>query len=77
MSVADDDTAAVTTAIAGLRGQLSCRRTLEHPAVRHELRMLDEQLAAQLERDGHEPGRHRCPPTAVSTAPELIAVLGH
>lgn len=58
---ADDDAAAATTAIAGLRWRLSQQGTLEHPAVRHELRMLDEQLAAQLERDGRIPGRHRSP----------------
>src|ERR1022692_4647159 len=55
------DVAAAATAIAGLRWRLRRQSTLEHPAVRRELRQLDEQLTAQLDRSARPPGRHRFP----------------
>jgi len=55
------DAAAAAAAIAGLRWRLARQSTLEHPAVRRELRQLDEQLAAQLEQAARQPGRHRFP----------------
>jgi hypothetical protein len=62
--------AATAIAIAGLRRRLRRQSTLEHPAVRHELRQLDEQLAAQLERAARTPGRHRFPAGSRPGRPE-------
>jgi hypothetical protein len=56
------DIAAATTAIAALRGRLRRPGTLDHPAVRRELRKLEEQLAALPEHAGRKPGRHRARP---------------
>ena len=57
----DAEADAASTAIAGLRWRLRRQSTLEHPAVRRELRQLEQQLAAHFERDGCAPGRHRSP----------------
>ena len=64
------EAAAATTAIAGLRWRLRRQGTLEHPAVRRELRKLEEQLAAQLERAERTPGRHRAPADGISSRPD-------
>jgi len=56
---AGTDAEAAAAAIAGLRWRLARQSTLEHPAVRRELRQLDEQLAAQLDQAARTPGRHR------------------
>jgi len=61
----DADVAAATTVIAGLRDRLARTETLEHPAVQHELRKLEDLLVSQLGHSVHKPGRHR---SAVSTA---------
>ena len=61
---ADADAAATTTAIAGLRNRLSRAGTLGHPAVRCELRKLEELVLSQLDQAGHKPGRHRSPVSA-------------
>jgi hypothetical protein len=66
----DAEAAAASTAIAGLRWRLRRQSTLEHPAVRRELRKLDEQLAARLERAGSTPGRHRFPGGRAPSRPE-------
>jgi hypothetical protein len=63
-SPADADVAATTTAIAGLRSRLSRAGTLGHPAVRCELRKLEELLLSQVDQAGHRPGRHRSPVSA-------------
>jgi len=55
------DATATTTAIAGLRHHLTGARALNHPAVRCELRKLEELLASQIDQAGHKPGRHRSP----------------
>lgn len=65
------DAAAAATAIAGLRWRLRRQSTLEHPAVRHELRQLDEQLTAQLDRSARPAGRHRFP-AAHPTGPDPV-----
>ena len=57
----DAEADAASTAIAGLRWRLRRQSTLEHPAVRRELRQLEQQLAAHFERGGYAPGRHRSP----------------
>jgi hypothetical protein len=67
---ADAEAAAAATAIARLRWRLWRQSTLEHPAVRRELRQLDEQLSAQLERTAGQPGRHRCPVVRPPSPPE-------
>lgn len=64
--VADADTTATTAVIAGLRDRLARAGTLNHPAVRCELRKLDELLISQLDQAGHAPGRHRSPVGATS-----------
>ncbi len=53
------DADATTTVIARLRNQLGHAGVMEHPAVRRELRKLDELLLSQLDQAGHKPGRHR------------------
>src|SRR5262249_23097399 len=53
------EVAATTSAIAGLRRQLRRLSTIEHPAIRRELRKLDELLATRFEQAGRSPGRHR------------------
>ena len=54
------DASATATAIAGLRRRLRRPEVLEHPAVRDELRKLEEQVTTQLvEQAGRNPGRHR------------------
>jgi hypothetical protein len=58
---ADIEVAATTTAIAGLRRRLRRPGTVEHPAVRRELRKLEEQLVSLFEQAGRNPGRHRSP----------------
>ena len=55
----DAEVTAASTAIAGLRWRLRRQSTLDHPAVRRELRQLEQQLTAQFERAGCNPGRHR------------------
>jgi hypothetical protein len=59
----DDEAEAVATTavVATLRRRLKRLRTLEHPALLGELRMLEEQLAARFEDGGRRPGRHRSP----------------
>jgi len=47
-----------TSAIAWLRRRLRRQGTFGHPAVRRELRKLEEQLAV-FEQTGRSPGRHR------------------
>jgi hypothetical protein len=44
----DAKAAATTTVIAGLRNRLAHAGTLDHPAVRYELRKLEELLLSQL-----------------------------
>ena len=56
---ADADADATTTVIAGLRNRLARVGTMDHPAVRCELRKLEEFLASQFDQPGHAPGRHR------------------
>ena len=60
-SDAETEATAATTAIAGLRRRLSHQGVIEHPAVRRELRKLEEQLAAQFDGTARAPGRHRSP----------------
>lgn len=64
---ADADAAAATTAIAGLRNRLARAGTLNHPAVRGELRKLEELLLSQPDQAGHAPGRHRSPVGAATS----------
>jgi hypothetical protein len=64
------EAAAATTAIAGLRCRFRRQSTLEHPAVRRELRRLEEQLTAQLEQADHKPGRHRSTAGRTPNRPE-------
>jgi len=66
----DAEAAAASIAIAGLRWRLRRQSTLEHPAVHRELRQLEEQLAARLERAGSTPGRHRSPDGRTPSRPE-------
>ena len=61
---ADADAAATTTEIACLRDRLARAGILDHPAVRCELRKLDELVISQLDQAGHTPGRHRSPASA-------------
>jgi len=58
---ADADADATTTEIACLRDRLAGAGILDHPAVRCELRKLDELVISQLDQAGHAPGRHRSP----------------
>lgn len=58
---ADAHAAATTTVIAGLRSRLTRAGTLDHPAVRCELRKLEELLLLELDHTEHKPGRHRSP----------------
>lgn len=58
---ADADATATTTVIAGLRNRLARAGTLDHPAVRCELRKLEELLLLEFDQAGHKPGRHRSP----------------
>jgi hypothetical protein len=71
---ASAEAAAAATAIAGLRWRLRRQSTLEHPAVRHELYQLDEQLTAQLDRSGHPPGRHRIPAAILAEPDPALAM---
>jgi hypothetical protein len=64
---ADADAAATTTVIAGLRNRLARAETLNHPAVRCELRKLDDLLIDRLDQAGHKPGRHRSPVSATAS----------
>lgn len=57
----DAHAATTTTVIAGLRSRLARAGTLDHPAVRCELRKLEELLLIELDQAGHKPGRHRSP----------------
>ena len=66
----DAEASAASTAIAGLRWRLRRQTTLDHPAVRSELRQLEQQLAAQFERAGRAPGRHRCPDSGTPSRTE-------
>jgi len=61
---AHTDAEAAAAVIAGLRRRLAHQSTLEHPAVRRELRHLEQQLTAQLDRPARQPGRHRLPADA-------------
>lgn len=56
---ADPEAEATATAIAGLRFRLRRPGALEHPAVKRELRKLEEQVIAI--QAGRAPGRHRSP----------------
>ena len=62
------EAAATATAIAGLRRRLRRPGTLEHPAVKHELRMLEDQVFVTVQATAH--GKHRSPlrPRAGMTA---------
>jgi hypothetical protein len=53
------DAATTSSVIAELRRLLAAPGMLTHPAIRHELHKLDEQLAAGLSAGGRLPGRHR------------------
>ena len=53
------EAAATATAIAGLRRRLRRPGTLEHPAVKHELRMLEDQVFVTVQATAH--GKHRFP----------------
>ncbi len=85
----DIEVAATTSAIAGLRRRLRRLGLIEDPALRRELRKLEEQLAALFEQAGRV-GRHRVPdgktsgdgepelkpdPATVHTPAEYITVL--
>ena len=61
---ADTEADATTTEIACLRDRLARAGLLNHPAVRCELRKLDELVISQLDQAGHRPGRHRSPVSA-------------
>jgi hypothetical protein len=69
-AAADAEVAAATSAIAALGRRLRRQSTLEHPAVSCELRKLEEQLAAQLDRAGRALGKHRLPAGRSSGQPE-------
>jgi hypothetical protein len=56
---AKTDADATSTVIARLRNQLGHAGVIEHPAVRRELRKLDELLLTQFDQADHKPGRHR------------------
>jgi len=47
--------------IARLRNQLGHAGVIDNPAVRRELRKLDELLLSQFDQTGYKPGRHRSP----------------
>lgn len=61
---ADAHADATTTVIAGLRSRLARAGTLNDPAVRCELRKLEELLLIEFDQAGHKPGRHRSPVSA-------------
>jgi hypothetical protein len=65
------DTRAATSVIAELRRLLAAPGMLTHPAIRNELRKLEEQLSAELPCGGRTPGRHRSGPAA---RPVLLAL---
>ncbi len=62
------EAAATATAIQGLRRRLRRPGTLEHPAVKHELRMLEEQVFVTVEATAH--GKHRFPLTPAHSRPD-------
>lgn len=72
--VADTGATATSAAIAELCDRLADSGTLEHPAVRCELRKLEELLITQADYAGHNPGRHRLPGTALHTGSASCAV---
>jgi hypothetical protein len=63
----DAHVTATTTVIAGLRNRLARAGTLNHPAVRCELRKLEELLLRQLDQAERKPGRHRSPVSATTS----------
>jgi hypothetical protein len=63
------DAATTTTVIARLRNQLGHAGIIDNPAVRRELRQLDELLLSQFDQAGHKPGRHRSPISATESQP--------
>ncbi len=69
-AAAEDEVAAATSAIAALGRRLRRQSTLENPAVRCELRKLEEQLVAQLDRAERALGRHRLPASRSPGRPE-------
>jgi hypothetical protein len=64
----EDEVAATTTAIAGLRRRLKRPGSLDHPSVRRELRKLADELA-ELEDGKRRPGRHRSNVTRLPVRP--------
>ena len=68
---AESEASAATTAIAGLRRRLKHQSVIDHPAVRRELRKLEEQLAAQFDGTGRAPGRHRSPSGASAAGRDI------
>lgn len=68
MTRPEDEAAATTTAIAGLRRMLKRLGSLEHPSVRRELRKLAEEVA-ELENAKRRPGRHRSNVTRLPVRP--------
>jgi hypothetical protein len=64
----EDEAAATSTAIAGLRRRLKRLGSLEHPSVRRELRKLAEEVA-ELEDSKRRPGRHRSNVTRLPVRP--------
>jgi hypothetical protein len=69
----DTEVAITTSAIADLSRQLRRLGTIEHPAIRRELRKLEEQLTILFEQAGREPGRHRAQPSKASGRPDSDA----
>ena len=55
------DADATSSVIARLRNQLGHAGVIDNPAVRRELRKLDELLLSQFDQTGYKPGRHRSP----------------
>lgn len=53
------DATATSSEIARLRNQLGRAGVIDNPAVRRELRKLDELLVGQFDQAGSKPGRHR------------------
>lgn len=66
----DTEVAATASAIVGLRRQLRRLGTIEHPAIRRELRKLEEQLSILFEQAGRNPGRHRAPAGKAPSRPD-------
>jgi hypothetical protein len=64
----EDEAAATTTAIVGLRRRLMRPGSLDHPSVRRELRKLADELA-ELEDGKRRPGRHRSNVTRLPVRP--------